>query len=83
MTALNTSERLRGLKVLELVLGLGQTTNYANPRFSATLLDSKAIRLPGSGFKTSLKHLDSFWYTLKEFEMFRPYRSTLSVNNNA
>ena len=26
MIALNTSERLRGFKVLELVLGLGQTT---------------------------------------------------------
>ena len=69
MTALNTSERLRGFKVLELVLGLGQTTNYANPRFSATLLDSKAIRLPVSELKTSLKQLDSLWFTLKEFEL--------------
>ena len=75
MIALNTSERLRGFKVLELVLGLGQTTMKGdeklrpNPRFSATLLDSKAIRLPVSEFKTSLKQLDSLWFTLKEFEL--------------
>ena len=70
MIALNTSERLRGFKVLELVLGLGQTTMKGDEKlFSATLLDSKAIRLPVSEFKTSLKQLDSLWFTLKEFEL--------------